>query len=76
MEEAKKKKNFKINDDKEIVEELRSGLKMTKGYCPCKRYHVPENKCMCKEFRDALNDDNVPIGTFCYCMLYQKIAVQ
>ena len=59
-----------LNTDKEIVKTVREGLKQTGGYCPCKLEHTPENKCMCKEFRDQIADSN--FEGFCHCMLYYK----
>ena len=59
-----------LNTDEEIVKTVREGLKQTGGYCPCKLEHVPDNKCMCKEFRDQIADPN--FEGFCHCMLYYK----
>ncbi len=59
-----------FNPDEKIVETIKEGLKRTGGYCPCKRQKTEENKCMCKEFRDQINDPN--FEGFCHCMLYYK----
>ena len=60
----------RLNEDKEIVETVRSGLKAKDGYCPCRLEKSPENKCICKEFRDQIAD---PAFTgFCHCLLYYK----
>ena len=56
-----------VNDDQELVEEVRRQLAKNNGYCPCKLLHTEDNKCMCKDFRDS-----VTIGE-CYCGLYVKI---
>lgn len=56
---------IRINPDKEIEKEIREALKKNEGYCPCKIYHIPNNKCMCKEFRDQANG-------ICHCGLYIK----
>ena len=58
---------IKLVDDKELVAEIKQQLKENDGYCPCRLSKIPENKCMCKEFRDS------PIGTICTCGLYIKI---
>ena len=44
------------NTDKEIVNNIREGLKRTGGYCPCRLKKLPEYKCMCQEFRDQIKD--------------------
>ena len=46
----------KLNENKEIVEQIREGLKRTGGYCPCRLEKTEETKCMCKEFRDQIKD--------------------
>lgn len=55
-----------INPDKEIVAAVRAALADNKGYCPCQLEHLPENKCMCKWFRDQENAGE------CHCGLYIK----
>ena len=61
---------IKENADKEIVAQIKQGLKMTGGYCPCRLERSPENKCMCKEFRDQIADPD--FEGFCHCLLYYK----
>lgn len=56
---------IRINDDKELVEEIRKQLKENDGYCPCRIEKIPDNKCMCKEFREQT------VGE-CHCGLYVK----
>ena len=46
----------RLNENKEIVENIREGLRRTGGYCPCKTAHTEDNKCMCKEFREQIAD--------------------
>ena len=58
-----------LNDDKDLVEEIRKRLKENEGYCPCRISKTADTKCMCKEFRDA------PEGE-CHCGLYQKIVIE
>ena len=59
-----------FNKDKEIVKLIQEGLKKKDGYCPCKLEKIPENKCMCKEFRDQNADPE--FEGFCHCKLYYK----
>ena len=47
-----------LNHDKEIVDAVKEGLRRNDGYCPCRFEKTPENKCMCKEFRDQIKDPN------------------
>lgn len=60
-----------VNQDKEHVKEIRQALNDNDGYCPCKIGHTTENKCMCKEFKDQLEDDTY-YGS-CHCGLYVKV---
>lgn len=57
----------KINPDTEIVKEIRDKLKENGGYCPCRISRTEDTKCMCKEFREMI--DNGVIG-MCHCGLY------
>ena len=59
-----------LNPDEEIVKIVKEGLEKSGGYCPCRRDKTPENKCMCKEFRDQIRDKN--FEGFCHFMLYYK----
>jgi len=61
---------IKENPDKEVVKAIREGLEKTGGYCPCRLERVPENKCMCAEFRDQIKDPD--FEGFCHCYLYYK----
>ena len=58
---------IKVNDDKELVAEIRKKLKENDGYCPCQIEHTDDTKCMCKDFRE-----NVASGE-CHCGLYIKV---
>ncbi len=60
----------KLNENKEIVEKIKEGLKKKDGFCPCKLGKEPENKCMCKEFREQIADPD--FEGYCHCMLYYK----
>ena len=59
-----------LNTNEEIVKTVKEGLEHTGGYCPCKRERTPENKCMCKEFRNQIKDPD--FEGYCHCMLYYK----
>lgn len=61
---------IKLNENAEVVQMIRNGLKEKGGYCPCRVEMTPENKCMCQEFRDQINDPN--FEGYCHCMLYYK----
>jgi len=61
---------IKENPDKEVVKAIREGLEKTGGSCPCHLERVPENKCMCAEFRDQIKDPD--FEGFCHCYLYYK----
>ena len=56
-----------LNPDKEIVQEIREGLKRTGGYCPCRVVKNEDTKCLCKEFRDQETPGE------CHCGLYIKV---
>lgn len=60
----------RFNEDKAVVEKIKEGLKAKGGYCPCRLERTPENKCMCKEFREQINDPD--FEGYCHCMLYYK----
>ncbi len=59
-----------LNPDKEIVSQIQEGLKARDGYCPCRFQKIPENKCMCLEFRNQIKDPD--FEGFCHCKLYYK----
>ena len=59
-----------FNPDTELVKQIQEGLKKRDGYCPCKIFKTPENKCMCKEFKEQIADPN--FEGFCHCRLYYK----
>ena len=61
---------IKLNPDKEIVKTIKEGLERTGGYCPCRIQRIPENKCICEEFKAQMADPE--FEGFCHCMLYYK----
>ena len=60
----------RLNEDKEVVARIREGLKRTGGYCPCRLERTEDTKCMCREFKEQINDPN--FEGYCHCMLYYK----
>ena len=56
---------FRLNNDAELVAEIRQRLKENGNYCPCRIDKTPENKCPCKEFRKQEHGE-------CHCGLYVK----
>ena len=60
----------RLNENKEIVQHIKKGLKEKDGYCPCRIPKTPEFKCMCKEFKQQVEDPEYE--GFCHCMLYYK----
>ena len=61
---------IRFNEDQELVKTIQNGLKRTGGFCPCKIQRVPENKCMCREFREQMQDE--AFEGYCHCLLYYK----
>ena len=60
----------KLNENKEVVALIRKGLKERGGYCPCRMEKTEDTKCMCREFKEQINDPD--FEGYCYCMLYYK----
>ena len=58
--------NIRLNPDKNIVKTVKDGLKAKDGYCPCRVGKDPDNKCMCKDFREQSEGE-------CPCGLYIKV---
>ena len=59
-----------LNPDAEVAAMVKEGLKENGGYCPCRRERTEDTKCMCREFREQIADENYE--GFCHCMLYYK----
>ena len=57
---------IKLNTDKDLVMEIQKRLKENDGYCPCCVEKTEDTKCMCKEFRECLQEGQ------CHCGLYIK----
>ena len=62
--------SVRLNENKEIVETIKKGLKEKNGYCPCRLEINEDNKCICKEFREQIADPE--FEGYCHCMLYCK----
>ncbi|MBR2498871.1 MAG: ferredoxin thioredoxin reductase catalytic beta chain [Clostridia bacterium] len=60
----------KLNENKEVVDTIREGLKRTGGYCPCRLNRTEEYKCMCEEFKKQIADPD--FEGYCHCLLYYK----
>lgn len=59
-----------LNEDKELVAQIKEGLKRKGGYCPCRLQKEEEYKCMCEEFKQQIADPD--FEGYCHCMLYYK----
>lgn len=55
------------NPDKEFVKEIRKKLRDNNNYCPCRISKTADAKCMCKEFRDMIENGETGM---CHCGLY------
>ena len=64
------KAQITLNPDAEVVRTVREGLQHTGGYCPCRLERTEENRCMCREFREQIDDAD--FEGYCHCMLYYK----
>lgn len=58
------------NPNTVVANAVKKGLELSGGYCPCRRDRTDDTKCMCKEFREQINDPE--FEGFCHCMLYYK----
>ena len=61
---------IRLNENKEIADMVKEGLKARGGYCPCRREMTEDTKFMCKEFREQIADPE--FEGYCHCMLYYK----
>ena len=60
-------KKIRLNENRELVEMIRQGLKENGGYCPCRRSRSEDTKCICKEFREQISRGE---AGECHCGLY------
>ena len=61
---------IRLNENAQVVQSVKEGLKRTGGYCPCRLDRTEDNKCMCKEFRSQIEDPT--FEGYCHCLLYYK----
>ena len=59
-----------LNKDKEVVKKIKEGLVKKHGYWPRRVEIKTENKCICQEFKDQIEDPD--FEGYCHCMLYYK----
>ena len=60
----------RLNEDKETVRIIKEGLKQKGGYCPCRMERTEDSKCICREFREQMEDPD--FEGYCHCLLYYK----
>ena len=60
----------RLNENSDVVQIVKEGLKRTGGYCPCRMERTEENRCICEEFRAQIKDPD--FEGFCHCFLYYK----
>lgn len=58
----------KINN--EVADEVSKALKENDGYCPCAVSKSADTKCMCKDFREQIEQG---IPGKCHCGLYEGV---
>ena len=61
---------IKLVDDEKTRKEIQAALERNSGYCPCRIVKNFDTKCMCREFREQLQDP--AFEGYCHCMLYYK----
>lgn len=61
---------IRLNEDAQVVKTVKEGLARRGGYCPCRLVASEDTKCICKEFREQIADEN--FEGYCHCMLYYK----
>ena len=49
---------IRLNENEKVVKMVKEGLKKKNGYCPCRLEMNEDTKCMCKEFREQIADEN------------------
>lgn len=59
-----------FNEDQELVKKIKEALKQNGGYCPCRIERSDDTKCVCKEFKEQIDDPN--FEGYCHCRLYYK----
>lgn len=64
------KPKVRLNEDKEVVAQIKKDLEARDGYCPCRLQKNEDTKCICKEFREQIADPE--FEGYCHCLLYYK----
>ena len=60
----------RINPDLDVAYKIMDSVRKNNGFCPCRVVNSEDTKCMCKEFRDSvLNNDY----GFCHCGLFENV---
>lgn len=59
------------NSDKSFVDNIRAKIKENNGHCACAITFNDDNKCMCKEFREQIENG---VAGECHCGLYTLIV--
>ena len=59
--------SIRLNEDRELVELIREGLRQKGGYCPCRFERTEDTKCICREFREQMADPD--FEGYCHCRL-------
>lgn len=60
----------RLNENQEVVNKIKEGLKKKGGYCPCRLEKSEDTKCICTEFKKQIADPD--FEGYCHCMLYYK----
>ena len=60
----------RLNENQDVVQVVKEGLKRTGGYCPCRMERTEATKCMCEEFKAQIADPNYE--GYCHCFLDYK----
>ena len=47
---------IRLNENAEVVQTVKEGLKRTGGYCPCRLEQTEATKCICDEFKMQMAD--------------------
>ena len=64
---------IRLNEDAELVAQIKAGLKRKGDYCPCRLQKTEDNKCICKEFREQIADPAFEGYCHCLCITKRKI---
>lgn len=58
-----------LSEDTDLVNTIRGKLKENNGFCPCALHKTADTKCMCKDFREMVEQKRY--GEYCHCGLYK-----